>query len=323
MPLAMIRKRTRGSGARWRACCWSTGMARTGTSGTCRRGAFPTTWRARASTSSTWTCGGTVGRGTSGRGGRLTWTDFVREDVPAAIEEIRRISGPRPVYPIGHSLGGLVSYATAPTMGDAVGGIVTLGSPYLFTHGSRSLALLGRLMLTVDRRVPLGQGALPLSAWGEPFRFVRAFVESPIFPLPIRGFVPGSMETRVLTQHMSLAMDSGSITVLRNMFLDAAASRKSGHHMGASSATPSASSTSICRSWSSRARTTTSRRRASVKPAYDFSRSSDKTYRAFPRGHLDIVVGRDAPLTVWPLIEAWLKTRIRRAAARERDQLSA
>src|SRR5688572_19802435 len=115
-------------------------------------------------------------------------TDFVREDVPAAIEEIRRISGPRPVYLIGHSLGGRVGYATAPTMGDAVGGIVTLGSPYLFTHGSRSLALLGRLMLTVDRRVALGQGALPLSAWGEPFRFVRAFVESPIFPLPIRGF---------------------------------------------------------------------------------------------------------------------------------------
>jgi pimeloyl-ACP methyl ester carboxylesterase len=250
-------------------------------------------------------------------------TDFVREDVPAAIEEIRRISGPRPVYLIGHSLGGLVSYATAPTMGDAVGGIVTLGSPYLFTHGSRSLALLGRLMLTVDRRVPLGQGALPLSAWGEPFRFVRAFVESPIFPLPIRGFVPGSMETRVLTQHMSLAMDSGSITVLRNMFLDAAASRKSGHHMGSLFGYAERFEhldlplLVIAGTHDDLAPP------ASVKPAYDFSRSSDKTYRAFPRGHLDIVVGRDAPLTVWPLIEAWLKTRIRRAAARERDRLSA
>ncbi|MGK3997434.1 alpha/beta fold hydrolase [Sorangium sp. So ce1024] len=250
-------------------------------------------------------------------------TDFVREDVPAAIEEVRRISGPRPVYLIGHSLGGLISYATAPTMGDAVGGIVTLGSPYLFTHGSRALALLGRLMLTVDRRVPLGQGALALSAWGEPFRLVRAFVESPIFPLPIRGFVPGSMETRVLTQHMSLAMDSGSITVLRNMFLDAAASRKSGHHMGSLFGYARAFEgldlplLVVAGAFDDLAPP------ASVKPAYDFSRSSDKTYREFPRGHLDIVVGRDAPLTVWPLIEAWLKTRVRRAAARERERLSA
>ena len=55
---------------------------------------------------------------------------------------------------------------------------------------------------------------------------------------------------------------------------------------------------------------------ASVKPAYECSRSSDKTYREFPRGHLDIVVGRDAPLTIWPLIEAWIKVRVRRAALR-------
>ena len=40
------------------------------------------------------------------------------------------------------------------------------------------------------------------------------------------------MEPTVLAQHMSLAMDSGSITVLRNMFLAAAESRKSGHRLG-------------------------------------------------------------------------------------------
>src|SRR5580700_1073449 len=33
--------------------------------------------------------------------------DHVREDVPAAVEEVQRISGARPVYYLGHSMGGL------------------------------------------------------------------------------------------------------------------------------------------------------------------------------------------------------------------------
>src|SRR3954467_9950183 len=32
-------------------------------------------------------------------------TDYVSEDVPAAVEEVQRISGQRPVYYVGHSMG--------------------------------------------------------------------------------------------------------------------------------------------------------------------------------------------------------------------------
>jgi len=52
---------------------------------------------------------------------------------------------------------------------------------------------------------------------------------------------------------------------------------------------------------------------ASVQPAYEHSRARDKTYRTFPRGHIDLIVGRDAPLTVWPLLEAWMRQRLRDA----------
>ena len=48
---------------------------------------------------------------------------------------------------------------------------------------------------------------------------------------------------------------------------------------------------------------------ASVRPAYERSRSSDKTFRAFPLGHIDLIVGREAPLTVWPLVQTWLSRR--------------
>lgn len=237
--------------------------------------------------------------------------DFVREDVPAALDEIARHAGHLPVYLVGHSLGGLVSYAAAGRRPDAIAGVITLGSPYHFTRGSFPLRLLGETMLTLDRRLPLGHGAYPLKRWGEAIRLARGFIESPFFPLPIRGFVPGSMEPEVLAQHMSLAMDSGSITVLRNMFLDAAESRRSGHRLGGLSGFAAAFEALDLPLLIIAGAHDDLAPPVSVVPAFEQSRSRDKTYRAFPRGHIDLVIGRDAVLTVWPLIEAWLRTRTR------------
>ena len=238
-------------------------------------------------------------------------TDFARYDVPAAVAEIQTLSGGRPVWLIGHSLGGLVSYAAAPGLGDAVAGVVTLGSPYHFTRGSWALTLLGGAMLAVDRRVPLGEGALALKMWGEAVRLARVFVESPVFPLPIRGFAPGSMEPTVLAQHMSLAMDQGSITVLRNMFLDAAESRSSGHRLGGLRGYAEAFDAHALPLLVIAGATDDLAPPASVVPAYERSQSTDKTYRCFPCGHIDILVGTRAPLTIWPLLETWLSKRLR------------
>ncbi|HSN98083.1 MAG TPA: alpha/beta hydrolase [Candidatus Nanopelagicales bacterium] len=250
-------------------------------------------------------------------------TDFVLEDIPAAVEEIRRHSGDRPVYLVGHSLGGLVSYAASTVMPDAIGGVITLGSPYLFAKGSLTLTVLGSLMLSIDRRVSLGHGALGLKPFGEAMRLARAFIESPIFPLPIRGFVPGSMEPTVLAQHMSLAMDNGSVTVLRNMFLDAAAARQRGHRLGSLYGYAERFEALDLPLLVIAGAHDDLAPPASVRPAHDLSRSVDKTYRAFPRGHLDIVMGRDAPLTIWPLVETWIRSRARRAEERSRMPLSA
>ena len=248
-------------------------------------------------------------------------TEYVREDLPAAIGEVQRLSpdpttrAPRPVFLVGHSLGGLISYAAAPRLRESVAGVVTLGSPYHFTRGSRFLSLLGSAMLAVDRTVPLGQGGVPLKAAGEAMRLARVFMESPLFPLPIRGHAPGSVEPRILGQHMSLAMDTGSLTVIRNMFLRAAEARATGHRLGVLYGYAAAFEALekpllvIAGSVDSLAPP------EAVQPAYDRSRSSDKTYRVFPRGHIDLIMGRDAPLTIWPLILAWMNTRIRGGAS--------
>jgi pimeloyl-ACP methyl ester carboxylesterase len=240
--------------------------------------------------------------------------DYVREDVPGAIEEIHRISGARPVYYVGHSMGGLIGYAAAASLDGALAGLTTLGSPYHFARGSWPLMLAGSLMLAVDRKVPLGHAAPPLKPLGEAMRLLRAFIESPLFPSPIRGFAARSMEPTVLGQHMSLAMDAGSVVVLKNLFLGGVESRRSGHRLGGLTGYAGAFEKLDMLLLIIAGTKDDLAPPASVLPAYESSRAGDKTYRTFPRGHIDLIVGRDAPLTVWPLIEAWLRQRTRAAS---------
>jgi alpha-beta hydrolase superfamily lysophospholipase len=232
-------------------------------------------------------------------------TEYVLEDVPAAVAEVRRQSGHERVFLIGHSLGGLISYAAAPGIKDQVAGIITLGSPYHFTRGSRFLSLLGSVVLALDRRVPLGDG-LPLKDAGEIMRLARVFIESPLFPLPIRGHAPRSIEPRVLGQHMSLAMDRGSVAVIRNLFLRAAQARASGHRLGVLYGFAAAFEELELPLLVIAGSADDLAPPEAVRPAYERSASPDKTYRVFPRGHIDIIMGRDAPKTIWPLCLTWL-----------------
>lgn len=235
-------------------------------------------------------------------------SEYVRDDVPAAVAEIRRTSGHDKVFLVGHSLGGLISYAAAPTLSEQVAGLVTLGSPYHFTRGSRFLSTLGSVMLALDRRVPLGD-ALPFKDAGELMRLARVFIESPLFPLPIRGYAPGAIEPKVLGQHMSLAMDRGSVAVMRNLFLRAAQARASGHRLGVLYGFAAAFEALelpllvIAGSKDGLAPP------EAVRPAYERSNSPDKTYRVYPNGHIDILVGRAAPQTIWPLVSEWIGRR--------------
>lgn len=241
--------------------------------------------------------------------------EYVREDVPAAIEEVQALSGLGPVFLIGHSLGGLISYAAAPSVREHVAGVVTLGSPYHFTRGSRFLATFGNAMLAIDRRLKLGTVEVPLQDAGEIMRLLRVFVESPVFPLPIRGYAPHSMEPRVLGQHMSLAMDRGSVAVFRSLFLRAAEARASGHQLGVLYGFASAFEKLDLPLLIIAGARDGLAPPESVRPAYERSCSSDKTYRVFPRGHIDLIMGRESPLTIWPLILDWMDARIVAAAA--------
>jgi polyhydroxyalkanoate synthase len=138
---------------------------------------------------------------------------------------------------------------------------------------------------------------------------LRRLVDSPLCPLPIRAFAAGSIEPAVLDQHVSLAMDAGSLVVLKDLVLGGIESQQSGHSKGGLLGCPDTFDgvdlplLVIAGTRDELAPV------ASVQPAFEHSRSRDKTYRTFPRGHIDLLVGRDAPNTVWPTLEAWIRRR--------------
>lgn len=232
--------------------------------------------------------------------------DYVREDLPSAVAEIARISGSRPVFLVGHSLGGLVSYAAASELAGAVRGIASLGSPYHFTQGSLSLqgvALFMRGLTAVGVR----PWNLPVTIrpLGRVMRTLRRVAESPLYPVPVRGWHAGSLEAHVLDEHLRLAFDRAMLAELVNMFEWANERRFGGRASEYAERFEKLDLPLLVVAGANDDLAPP----ASVRPAFVQSRARDKTYRSVPFGHIDLLVGRDAPASVWSLVTAWLDKR--------------
>ena len=230
--------------------------------------------------------------------------DYVREDLPAAVAEVQALSGKRPVWIMGHSLGGLVGYAAAPQLEGAVAGIVSIGSPYHFTRGSVTLGALAYFFRALAlARVP--NALLPLAPVGVTMRFMRRFAESPLYPLPLRGWHAGSLEPHVLEQHLSMAFDRAAMAEMVDMF-DWAVQRRFGGRWSDYVERFEAMDIPLLIVAGANDDLAPP---ASVRPGFTRSRSRDKTYRVLPLGHIDLLVGRDAPLMTWSLVTRWLTKR--------------
>ena len=232
--------------------------------------------------------------------------DYITEDLPIAVEEILGLTGGVAPFLVGHSLGGLVGYGSAPLLDGGIRGIASIGSPYHFTRGSISLQAIGLVFEAMRRAgVPHVKTPLPLAPIGAIMRKMRRIAEHPFYPIPIRGWHAGSLEPHVLDQHLRLAFDRAGIAELRNMFEWAAQKRFGGHandyverfeQMDLPLLIVAGQNDDLAPP-------------ASVRPAFERSRSKDKTYKTVPLGHIDLLVGRDAPLSTWPLISNWIKQR--------------
>jgi polyhydroxyalkanoate synthase len=232
--------------------------------------------------------------------------DYVREDLPSAIDEISLLSGGRPVWLLGHSLGGLVSYAAAPRLAGAVAGIVSIGSPYHFARGSLSLSAIAMMVQAMRRSpFPVINAKVPVRTIGAAIRHVRRFAETPLYPIPWRGWHAGALEPHVLDEHLRLAFDAASLGEMVEMFRWAAERRFGGEESNYVDGFEKMDLPLLVIAGANDDLAPP----ASVRPGYERSGSRDKTYRSLPLGHIDLLVGTDAPLMTWPLVMKWLGKR--------------
>lgn len=230
--------------------------------------------------------------------------DYVREDLPAAVEEVQALSGKRPVWVVGHSLGGLVGYASAPRLDGAVAGLVSIGSPYHFTRGSLTLGALSMLFQLLAI-APVPNATLPIAPIGLGMRIIRRFAESPLYPIPLRGWHAGALEPHVLEQHLRMAFDRAALAEMRDMFEWAVQGRFGGAEQDYVERFEALDLPLLVLAGANDDLAPP----ASVRPGFTRSRARDKTYRVLPLGHIDLLVGRDAPLMTWSAVTKWLTKR--------------
>ena len=234
---------------------------------------------------------------------------YVREDLPSFVREAIRLSGHEQVFLVGHSMGGLISYATASTvLRDYVRGIVTIGSPYRFGAGTGFLSAFAVLAEGVRFTGVLDSNPrLPLRLIGQQFRVLRRFWDVKSVPMPVRAWHPGTVEPHLLDRYLNRAFDVTSLSVLFDVL-------KGGQNVSLRSRDGRVDYALAFESLNKPLLAVAGEFDLlappdSVEAAVLRSRSRDKRFRMFPLGHIDLIVGREATRTVWPLIGEWLTRR--------------
>ncbi len=233
--------------------------------------------------------------------------DYIDHDIPRCVEEIERLVPNARPFLVGHSMGGLIAYGAAATsVRGRVAGIVSIGSPYRFGRGSRLLYAFREMvelfrlsgMLDLDPAITLR----PLAAH---MRKRRAVWDR----LPVPGSVwrPQSIEVDLLDEYLRRAFDRTSLRVAVEIISGGAAralkSRDGTRDYAAAFELLDLPLLVVAGMHDGIAPP------LSVRPAFERARSADKQYREFPFGHVDLVLGRVAPTTVWATIHEWLRAR--------------
>lgn len=235
-----------------------------------------------------------------------TVDEYVQEDIPIVVREALRISGAEKGFLIGHSMGGMISYAAAPALRDRLRGIVSIGSPFRFGLGNAFLRYVARVLATIRFTGIFDKNPLlPTHLFGRHILGgFRPVFDLPVFPASAQGWKPGSMEPELLREYLGKSFEATAVQILFDIFSGAdrvTYGNPDGRvDYGIAFESLDLPLLVIAGTEDSLAPP------ASVKEAYRMSGSRDKTYREFPAGHIDLIHGREAPQTVWPLIRDWL-----------------
>ena len=232
--------------------------------------------------------------------------EYILEDIPACAHEVQRLSGHDRIALVGHSMGGLISYSCAATaLKGEVQAIATLGSPYRFGAGRKFLSGLAwllqasRLTGAFDRNLDL-----PTRLVGRHLRRRRALWNMALFPSPVRGWRSGNIHDQVLDEYLARAFDRTNLQIAFDIL--AGGDRVALHSLDGTMDYGRAFEALRVPLLVIAGDRDDLAPPESVRPAYEMSRSPDKSYRVFPVGHMDLLVGDDATTTVWPTVADFL-----------------
>ncbi len=240
--------------------------------------------------------------------------DYI-DDAAAVIRAVTAWSGVARTFILGHSLGGAVCYAVAPRVADHVAGIVTLAG--VFRFGSNPMTRRIAKYLDSLRRVEPMIRKLRAGVFS---RGVGKLIAGRVhaadelsWTFPMAGWVPGSTEPDVLRERLVRGFDWTGIGVFLTMMSWAGDARFEDAEGRSYEDGFVAMDVPLLVIAGDRDRLLPP---ADARPAYDLSGSSDKTYKLFSPvreevhwGHLDIVMGKDAPRFVWPYVADWIVER--------------
>jgi pimeloyl-ACP methyl ester carboxylesterase len=259
------------------------------------------------------------GRGASrpvdGGRGRWRWTfdDFVRYDLPSAIDAVRRATGRRRIAWVGHSMGGSAMYAflgTSPLGREAVAALVTIASPVVYPAVPRELIRrFGRALVGLPFPLPAVPQRVVVGALWNALGFTR-FIRIGMNPLNVdrrlaRSVLRAALHDVPWAKLRQLAMWSSEQVFCsedRSVDYRAELGRIETPLLAAAGADDRLAPPS------------------SVRLGVDEVSSRDRTFIEFGErsgfstdyGHIDLIFGRDAPDEVFPKVRDWLSRRTRR-----------
>jgi pimeloyl-ACP methyl ester carboxylesterase len=248
--------------------------------------------------------------------------DYIRGDIPAVLDRVLTLTRSPLAFLVGHSLGGLCAAAAAAQNAERVAGVVTLGPPHALGRGHFVLGNVLRLAgHTVSRSGILrgSQWRLPVNLVGKAIHATRLAWDSRLAPIPVRGWKPGMFTSDELRSYLR-SFDGASFGTVDELFKLAAHGELRSRIDGISYSRLIGESRLPLLAISGSADLLANP--GSVKPLFERSRAEDKRDLKVDAGHGDLLVGKQAPDQVWPVVGEWLLSRLHYVSAALKANLS-
>jgi pimeloyl-ACP methyl ester carboxylesterase len=238
--------------------------------------------------------------------------EYADLDLPAALQAVRE-RGAREVFLVGHSMGGMTCMAAPRELLSSVQGVVIIASPTHVGRGAPFVRLLARTAMSLLRASRGGRPpphALATEILGGFFQNTLFFFDTPL-PWPVHIWEPGQIERELLRDYLGVAFDREAMGALRDLARWC--------ERGTFDRTPGGECirerlrdypVPILFIAGKQDRLVPP---SSMRPGFELTRAPRKAWRLFGErehrgryGHVDLLLGRHAPVEVWPHILEWL-----------------